>query len=115
MATGAVVAGRGTFGPAASWGGDHHDGVPILIYSRQDPSIDISQWPLVTYRSDLETGMSQAREAAGQKNVLVHRAATAQLALGAGMLDVLELHVVPVPFGQGRRLFDNLDRAPARC
>src|SRR4030095_7672832 len=34
MATGAVVAGRGTFEPAGGWGGDHHDGVPIYILSR---------------------------------------------------------------------------------
>jgi dihydrofolate reductase len=109
MATGAVVAGRGTFEPAAGWDGDHHDGVPIFIYSRQEPGIDISQWPLVTYLSDLESAMTKAREAAGEKNVLVHGAATAQLALAAGMLDELELHVIPVLFGQGRRLFDNLD------
>jgi dihydrofolate reductase len=109
MATGAVVAGRGTFEPAAGWDGDHHDGVPIFIYSRQEPGIDISQWPLVTYLSDLETAMTKATEAAGEKNVLVHGAATAQLALAAGVLDELELHVIPVLFGQGRRLFDNLD------
>jgi dihydrofolate reductase len=109
MATGAVVAGRGTFEPAGGWDGDHHDGVPIFIYSRQEPGIDISHWPLVTYFSDLESAMSKAREAAGDKNVLVHGAATAQLALAAGILDELELHVVPVLFGQGRRLFDNLD------
>jgi dihydrofolate reductase len=109
MATGAVVAGRGTFEPAGGWDGDHHDGVPIFIYSRQEPGLDISQWPLVTYLSDLETAMSNARDAAGEKNVLVHGAATAQLALAAGILDELELHVVPVLFGQGRRLFDNLD------
>jgi dihydrofolate reductase len=41
--------------------------------------------------------------------VLVHGAGIAQLALPAGLLDELELHVVPVLFGQGRRLFDNLD------
>jgi dihydrofolate reductase len=109
MATGAVVAGRGTFEPAAGWDGDHHDGVPIFIYSRQEPGIDISQWPLVTYLSDLESAMTKAREAAGEKDVLVHGAATAQLALAAGLLDELKLHVVPVLFGQGRRLFDNLD------
>ena len=34
MSTGAVVAGRGTFEPAGGWGGDHHDGVPIYILSR---------------------------------------------------------------------------------
>jgi dihydrofolate reductase len=108
MSTGSVVAGRRTFEPAGGWGGDHHDGVPIFIYSRREPGIDISQWPLVTYVTDVETAMTQAKEAAGDKNVLVHGAAVAQLALAAGLLDELELHVVPVLFGQGRLLFEGL-------
>jgi dihydrofolate reductase len=41
--------------------------------------------------------------------VLVHGAGTAQLALAAGVLDEIEIHLVPVLLGQGRRLFDNLD------
>jgi dihydrofolate reductase len=108
MATGAVVAGRGTFEPAGGWGGDHHDGVPIFILARHDPGIDISRWPLVTYVNDVTTAMAQAKQAAGDKDVLVHGAGTAQLALAAGVLDELELHVVPVLFGQGRRLFEGL-------
>jgi dihydrofolate reductase len=108
MATGATVAGRGTFEPAGGWGGDHHDGVPIWVYSRHEPGIDISQWPLVTYVDDLGTAMSEAKRAAGDKNVLVHGATTAQLGLAAGILDELEIHLVPVLFGGGRRLFDNL-------
>jgi dihydrofolate reductase len=108
MATGAVVAGRGTFEPAGGWGGDHHDGVPIYIVARDVPGIDISQWPLVTYVNDVTAAMTQAREAAGDKNVLVHGAGTARLALAAGVLDELELHVIPVLFGQGRRLFEGL-------
>ncbi|MDQ3752301.1 MAG: dihydrofolate reductase, partial [Actinomycetota bacterium] len=47
MATGAVVAGRGTFEPAGGWGGDHHDGVAIFVFSRHEPGIDIESWPLV--------------------------------------------------------------------
>jgi dihydrofolate reductase len=108
MATGAVVAGRGTFEPAGGWGGDHHDRVPIWVLSRRAPGIDVSQWPLVTYVHDVRTAMTEAKRAAGDKNVLVHGAAVAQLALAAGLLDEFELHVVPVLFGQGRRLFDNL-------
>jgi dihydrofolate reductase len=108
MSTGAVVAGRGTFELAGGWGGDHHDGVPIWIFSRREPGIDVSQWPLVTYVDDVRTAMSEAKRAAGDRNVLVHGAATAQLALAAGVLDELELHVIPVLFGQGRRLFEGL-------
>jgi dihydrofolate reductase len=108
MSTGATVAGRGTFEPAGGWGGDHHDGVPIFILARGEPGIDIGRWPLVTYVDDVTTAMTQGKEAAGDKNVLVHGAGVARLALAAGVLDELELHVVPVLFGQGRRLFEGL-------
>ena len=108
MATGAVVAGRGTFEPARGWGGDHHDGVPIFILSRHEPAAEFAQMPLVTYVNDVTIAMNRAREAAGDKNVLVHGAGTARLALAAGVLDELELHVIPVLFGQGRRLFEGL-------
>jgi dihydrofolate reductase len=108
MATGAVVIGRGTFEPAGGWGGDHHDGVPIFVLTRHESDSGARQWPLVTYVSDVRTAMTRAKQAAGDKNVLVHGAGTAQLALAAGVLDELELHLVPVLLGQGRQLFDNL-------
>jgi dihydrofolate reductase len=108
MATGAVVAGRGSFEPAGGWGGDHHHGVPIWVLSRREPGIDVSRWPLVTYVNDVRTAMTEAKRAAGDRKVLVHGAATAQLALAAGLLDELEIHLIPVLFGQGRRLFEGL-------
>jgi dihydrofolate reductase len=52
--------------------------------------------------------MSQAKAAAGDRDVLVHGAYTAQTALEAGVLDELQIHQVPVLFGRGRRLFDVL-------
>ncbi|WCB94752.1 hypothetical protein DSM104299_03491 [Baekduia alba] len=109
LATGAVVAGRGTFEPAGGWAGDHHDGVPIFILSRRQPGSEVGQWPLVTYVDDVGMAMAEAKRAAGDKDVLVHGAGTAQLALAAGVLDELEIHLVPVLLGQGRRLFDHLD------
>jgi dihydrofolate reductase len=109
MATGAIVAGRGTFEPAGGWNGDHHDGAPIFILARQAPGIDVENWPLVSYVSDVRAAMAEAKQAAGEKNVLVHGAGTAQLALAAGVLDELEIHLIPVLLGQGRPLFENLD------
>jgi dihydrofolate reductase len=41
--------------------------------------------------------------------VLVHGATTAPLALRAGELDEIELHVVPILIGGGRRLFDGVE------
>jgi dihydrofolate reductase len=82
--------------------------VPIFILSRHEPDPEFARWPLVTYVSDVRTAMSEAKRAAGERNVLVHGAGTAQLALAAGVLDELEIHLVPVLLGQGRRLFENL-------
>jgi dihydrofolate reductase len=107
MATGAVVVGRRTFEYAGGWNGDHHDGVPIFVLSRRPPADDL-QWANVTYLDNVATAMRLAKEAAGEKDVLVHGAVTARLSLAAGVLDELQLHVVPVLLGQGHRLFGDL-------
>jgi dihydrofolate reductase len=64
---------------------------------------------LVTYVTDgIASAMARAKAAAGDRNVLVHGAYTAQAALVAGVLDELQIHQVPVLFGGGRRLFEVL-------
>ena len=108
MSTGAIVAGRGTIEPAGFWGGDHHDGVPIFVLSRHQHREEEARWPLVTYLSDIGTAMARAKEAAGDRDVLVHGAGIAQMALAAGVLDELHIHLIPVLFGGGRRLFEHL-------
>ncbi len=107
-ATGAVLAGRRTVEQAGHYGGDHH-GVPIFVPSHRPPGPSVANYPLVTYVSDgIESAMAQAKAAAGDRNVLVHGAYTAQRALEAGVLDELQIHQIPVLFGQGLRLFDVL-------
>jgi dihydrofolate reductase len=108
MSTGAVVAGRGTFEPAGGWGGDHHDGVPIYILSRNPAPEWAAQWPAVHYVNDLKAAIRDAKDAAGDKNVLVHGAGITQRALKAGLLDELEIHLIPILMGEGRRLFEHL-------
>jgi dihydrofolate reductase len=108
MATGAVVVGRRTFEIAGGWSGDHHDGVPIFVLTRRPPDGGAPDWPLVTYVTDVATAMAAAKDAAGDRDVLVHGARTAQLALAGSVLDELEIHQIPVLLGQGRRLFDHL-------
>jgi dihydrofolate reductase len=108
MSTGAVVAGRGTFEPAEGWGGDHHDGVPIFILSRHAAPTWAAGWPNVQYTSDLRAAMSDAKRAAGEKNVLVHGAGIAQRAIAEGILDELQIHLVPILMGAGRPLFEHL-------
>jgi dihydrofolate reductase len=107
--TGAVLAGRNTVEQVDHWGGDHHDGVPIFVPSHRPPGTSVAKYPLVTYvTAGIVSAMSQAKAAAGDRDVLVHGAYTAQAALEADVLDELQIHQVPVLFGSGRRLFDVL-------
>jgi dihydrofolate reductase len=110
-ATGAVVAGRRLVEQVDHWKGDHH-GVPIFVPSHRPPPAAAAAYPMVTYVTDgIESAMAQAKAAAGDRDVMVHGAYTAQRALEAGVLDELQIHQIPVLFGGGRRLFDVL---PAR-
>jgi dihydrofolate reductase len=69
----------------------------------------MTNYPLVTYVTDGIVGaMAQAKAAAGDRNVLVHGAYTAQRALEAGVLDEVQIHQIPVLLGQGLRMFDVL-------
>jgi len=107
-ATGAVLAGRRTVEQVDHWGGAHH-GVPIFVVSHRPPGPSVANYPLVTYVTDgIASAMAQAKAAAGDRNVLVHGAYTAQRALEAGVLDELQIHQIPVLFGGGRRLFEVL-------
>ncbi|MDT0350321.1 dihydrofolate reductase family protein [Pseudonocardia charpentierae] len=106
MATRAVIAGRRTYEHAGRWKGDHHDGVPIFILTHDVP--DDPPPGSVRYVTDVHECAAQARAAAGDGDVMVHGAGAAQALLRAGQLDELELHVVPVLLGQGRRLLDDL-------
>jgi dihydrofolate reductase len=108
LATGAVIAGRGTFEPAEGWNGDHHNGVPIWILSRHSAPAWAAGFPLVTYTGDLAEAFAAARRAAGDRDVLVHGAGIAPMAIRAGLLDEIQLHLVPVLLGAGQRLFDGL-------
>ena len=108
---GAIVAGRRTVEQVDHWGGDRN-GVRIFVPSHRPPDPSVAQYPLVTYVTDgIGSAMAQAKAVAGDREVLVHGAYTAQRALEAGVLDELQIHQIPVLFGGGRRLFEVL---PAR-
>jgi len=106
LASRALIAGRRTYEHADRWQGDHHDGVPIFVLTHNVP--DEPPPGSVRYVTDVNECAAQARAAAGDGDVMVHGAGAAQALLRAGQLDELELHVVPVLLGQGRRLFDDL-------
>ncbi len=82
MSTGAVITGRRTGDFVGYWGGDHHDGVPIFVRTHQAPAgAPPGDVRLVT--GGIESCAGQAKAA-------------------------VEIQLVPVLSGRGRRLFDGL-------
>jgi dihydrofolate reductase len=107
MSTGAVVTGRRTGDFAGYWGGDHHGGVPIFVPAHTAPADN--RYERVHFVTEgIESCVAQAKAAAGDRDVLLHGAYTAQQCLKAGVLDVLEIQLMPVLLGQGRLLFEGL-------
>ena len=111
LATGAIISGRRTFELAGRWNGDHHDGVPILVLTHHVDEGDVPPGTARFY-TDVASCASAAREGAAGKDVMVHGAGAGQALIRAGELDQIEVHVVPVLLGSGRRLFDLLDDLP---
>jgi dihydrofolate reductase len=109
LATGAVISGRRTFELAGRWNGDHHNGVPIFVLTHHVDDGDIPPGS-AQFVGDVEDCAHRARAAAGDRAVMVHGAGAAQALLRAGMLDEIELHLVQVLLGDGRRLFTALGR-----
>jgi dihydrofolate reductase len=102
-----VITGRRTFEFAGGWAGDHHDGVPVFVLTHVAP--EEPPPGSVRYVTDgIASCVAQAKAAAGGRDILLHGAAAAQECLRAGLLDEMQLHLVPVLLGQGRRLFADL-------
>ena len=78
---------------------------PIFVPTHRPPAEN--PHPRVHFVADgIKACVERAKEAAGDRDVMLHGADTAQSCLKAGVLDVLEIQLRPVLLGQGRRLFD---------
>lgn len=110
LATGAVITGRRTMELAGAWGGDHHDGVPVFVATHTAPD-GPPQGHIRFVTDGIESCVAQAKAAAGTRDVMLHGAYTARECLRAGLLDELEIALVPVLLGGGRTLFDGPARA----
>ena len=122
-ATGAVVMGRRMFsggeGPwaddpnANGWWGDDppfHAPVFVLTQHARETVTMLGGTSFAFVTDGIEAAVAQAREVAGEKDVLISGGASVvQQALRAGLLDELQLHVVPLLLGGGVRLFDGVD------
>jgi dihydrofolate reductase len=125
--TGATVMGRRMFsggeGPweddpnADAWWGDDppfHHSVFVLTHHAREAVTKLGGTTFTFVTDGIEAALEQARAAAGDKDVAVGGGGNvAQQYLRAGLLDELQLHVVPVLLGDGVRLFeDHLASAP---
>lgn len=112
---GALVCGRRLFDLTGGWGGNHPTGVPVFVVTHGVPG----GWPRedapFTFVTDgIENALAQAKTAAGDRVVAVASANIAQQCLDAGLLDGIQVNLVPVLLGEGIRLFDNLTNAPVK-
>lgn len=118
---GATVMGRNMFGggpgpwgedPWEGWWGDDppfHTPVFVLTHHEREP-LQKQGGTTFTFVSDgIESALERAKEAAGGKDVSLGGGANViQQYLAAGLVDDLQLNVVPAMLGEGTRLFDNI-------
>jgi dihydrofolate reductase len=120
--------GRNMFGPPGGgpwgdepwrgwWGDDppYHYPVFVLTHHAREP-LEMEGGTTFYFVTDgIEPALERAREAAGEKDVTVWGGAQAiNQYLAAGLLDELELHIVPILLGDGARLFADLGDADVR-
>jgi dihydrofolate reductase len=120
-ADGAEIMGRGKFGPATrgAWGDDAWQGwwgeeppfhMPVFVLTHHDREpLTLSDTTFTFVTDGIESALEMARKAAGERDVYVGGGADViNQFLRAGLLDELELHVVPLILGGGARLFDGV-------
>jgi dihydrofolate reductase len=125
---GAAVMGRNMFGPVGGgdwgdgqwtgwWGANppYHYPVFVVTHHRRDP-LEMDGGTTFHFVTDgIESALDQAKKAAGDQDVMLWGGGgIARQYLAAGLLDELELHVVPLLLGGGSRLLDDLGDAPVR-
>jgi dihydrofolate reductase len=111
--TGAVIAGRRTYDDSVPfWGPDGPTGqarLPVFVVTHQPPAESPERGVYEFVTGGIEAALDQARAAAGDRSVCVMGGAwTVQEYLNAGLVDEVSVHLVPVLFGGGLRLFDDL-------
>jgi len=113
--TGAVILGKNAFLMAEdpdSYADSYEFQVPIFVLTGTKPEKNPKENENLTFTfvtEGIETAISQAKQAAGGKDVtLIGGASTAQQALRAGLVDELHIDIMPVLLCGGLRLFEAL-------
>lgn len=107
---GAVVTGRRTYDIANGFGGNGPvPGVPLFILTHHVPDeVPRGESPYTFVTDGLDSAIAQAKAVAGAKDVSLMGSQVPQQCLRAGLLDEIQLHVVPVLLGGGVRLFNDV-------
>ena len=109
---GAGVWGRRTFDIARAWGG-HPPGSPCFVVTHHVPQEwDYEGSPFTFVTDSVESAICRARQAAGEKDVVICTASILQQCLNLGLVDEIHVDVAPLLLGRGVRLFDHLDIKP---
>ncbi|WP_328326316.1 MULTISPECIES: dihydrofolate reductase family protein [unclassified Streptomyces] len=110
---GVLVYGRRTFDDAGGWIGGHPMGKPVIVVSHSIPDgWPRADTPLTFVTDGVESAIAQARATAGEKKVVIGSADLTQQCINAGLLDELDVDLVPLLLGSGVRFLDNLREAP---
>jgi dihydrofolate reductase len=111
---GVLVTGRKTFDTANAWGGRHPMNVPIVVLTHRPPQewVDQPGSPFTFVTDGIESAIKKAQRLAGDKNVAVGTASTAQQCLKAGLLDAIHVDLAPVLLGEGVPFFEGLGAHP---
>jgi dihydrofolate reductase len=104
---GALVAGRHLFDITDGWGDRHPAGVPVVVVTHDAPA-DAERWPRTTFVGSVEAAIANAREVAGDQDVVIASPTVVQQALDLGLVDEVCVSLVPVLFGEGKRYFSTL-------
>jgi dihydrofolate reductase len=108
---GTVIVGRTTYDLSVPyWEADGPMGaarVPTVVVSHNVPQ-DIPAGSVYSFVNGVEAALETAKKAAGDKDISLTGANVAQQFIKLGLVDEISIHLVPVLFGSGTRLLEDL-------
>jgi dihydrofolate reductase len=109
---GAWLVGRTMYDVADGWGDDPGFGVPVFVVTHRPHETVVKGDTTFEFVTDgTDVALDKAREAAGDKNVILMGGADLlRQYLAAGAVDEFVLTIAPILLGSGKRLFDGIER-----
>ena len=109
---GATIAGRTTYDTSLPWWGpDGPSGSarrPVFVVTHQAPDESPERGVYEFVTDGIEAALARAQSVAGEAAVVVMGGADlGRQYIAAGLVDEIQIHLVPVLFGGGTRMFDD--------